>query len=433
MRLTALKRALEVTGGRLIDVKRTVRGQNRRVTVRVRPSSHDPVTVTLGATTDCSAAGAICAKDGRKLSAAATASVISPAWGGSTARSVSANTLRDLSENRLRLPKSVVQHPISSSAPTGLPSGAGTVVNMNTYGNSWSGKPSFNVRERYGRGGTVVINFPCISSVTRESETNPGTTAIVDNVLTYCRIGGQIASYPDTLEVWNPLGKERIPLSGGVDVYGRWFSYPANAGTNDMKVHLEVLRGTYPGNGKMALINFFDNGHDIEWFYDYADFFKAEVHLEAPGSAVHPTVAVNSTATWTGKVIALDTRRYADAAKSPAFAHRGQLIGGDATITVARGSTPVLGASVALTNLRGTNVTWSSYPDLSWNNIVINLGSFGRTVPSTSTDLPGSEISGTFRGTGAAKVGGTFKIPHQRFGPAGSYLGMVGGFIADKQ
>ena len=77
MRLTALKRALQVTGGRLIDVKRTVRGENRRVTARVRPSQTGDVTLSLPATTDCSAADAICMQDGRKLSAV-SASVPGP-------------------------------------------------------------------------------------------------------------------------------------------------------------------------------------------------------------------------------------------------------------------------------------------------------------------------------------------------------------------
>ena len=30
----------------------------------------------------------------------------------------------------------------------------------------------------------------------------------------------------------------------GISVYGGWFTYPHNAGTNDMKVHLEVLDET---------------------------------------------------------------------------------------------------------------------------------------------------------------------------------------------
>ena len=78
MRLTALKRALQVTGGRLIDVKRTVRGQNQSVTVRVRPSQAGDVTLSLPATSDCTAADAVCTPDGRKLAEAASASVPGP-------------------------------------------------------------------------------------------------------------------------------------------------------------------------------------------------------------------------------------------------------------------------------------------------------------------------------------------------------------------
>jgi len=76
--LPALKRALAVTGGRLIDAKRTVRGQNRSVTVRVRPSQSGALTVALAAPSDCTAADAICASDGRKLSAAVSAAVPGP-------------------------------------------------------------------------------------------------------------------------------------------------------------------------------------------------------------------------------------------------------------------------------------------------------------------------------------------------------------------
>ena len=51
--LTALTRVLAVTGGRLIDVKRMVWGQNRGVTVRARPSQSGDMTMTLPATADC--------------------------------------------------------------------------------------------------------------------------------------------------------------------------------------------------------------------------------------------------------------------------------------------------------------------------------------------------------------------------------------------
>ena len=79
LKLTAVESALTVTGGGLVDVKRTVRGKNDSVTVRVRPTSEAEVTVTLAATTDCAAAGAICASGRRALAEAVTATVPGPA------------------------------------------------------------------------------------------------------------------------------------------------------------------------------------------------------------------------------------------------------------------------------------------------------------------------------------------------------------------
>ena len=80
LRLTTFKAGgLRVTDGRLIDAKRTVQGQNRSLTVRVRPTSFEDVTIALPATADCAAATAICAKDGRKLSNAVSATVQGPA------------------------------------------------------------------------------------------------------------------------------------------------------------------------------------------------------------------------------------------------------------------------------------------------------------------------------------------------------------------
>ena len=79
LRLTAFEAgALEVTGGRLVDVKRTTRGENRSVTARVRPASSADVTVSLAATTDCSASTAICTRDGRMLSNSPSATVSGP-------------------------------------------------------------------------------------------------------------------------------------------------------------------------------------------------------------------------------------------------------------------------------------------------------------------------------------------------------------------
>ena len=80
LKLAAFKAgALQVTGGRVVDAKRTVPGQNRSVTVRVRPASYEDMAISLPATADCSAPGAICTKDGRKLSETVRATVRGPA------------------------------------------------------------------------------------------------------------------------------------------------------------------------------------------------------------------------------------------------------------------------------------------------------------------------------------------------------------------
>ena len=76
--LRTVESALSVTGGRVVAVRRAVAGQIGRVTVQVRPSGVRGVTIALAATTDCSAADAICASDGRRLSQALSATVSGP-------------------------------------------------------------------------------------------------------------------------------------------------------------------------------------------------------------------------------------------------------------------------------------------------------------------------------------------------------------------
>ncbi|MDE0652235.1 MAG: fibronectin type III domain-containing protein [bacterium] len=70
--------ALEVANGRFLDAERVVSGENRRVRVRVRPAGEEDVTVTLVATADCGAAGAVCTTDGRRLSNTVSATVSGP-------------------------------------------------------------------------------------------------------------------------------------------------------------------------------------------------------------------------------------------------------------------------------------------------------------------------------------------------------------------
>lgn len=429
LRLTALKRSLLVSGGRVIDVRRTVRGQNRSVTVRVRPSSHDPVIVALPPTLDCTARGAICAKDGRKLSAHASMTVTSPAWGTAPVfGSIDLGRLRSLSENRLRTAakstlKTVSSSGPSTSAPPGFPSSdTGSIMNMNGY-RVWNDAPNIQLRERGGNSGAVAIDFPCTTS------SGPGTASYE----AWCRLG-----------VAKGIQRNREDLRGGVGTFGRWFTYPHDAGTNDMKVHLHVRRGASgTGGAKTELSNFFydvihedfqrkSRGDALDYFHNWLDFFKAEAYLETPSanSAVQPTGASGTSATWTGKVVALDSGgRISGRERMPNFGLRGQLVGGDVSASVLFSAGARL--NLQLTNLKGANVEGSTYSNRSWSSVVVTNGSFSFTPGDTGQFGPGP-LEGTFRqqgtGTSPNTVGGTFSVPANSFGKDG----LVGGFVATR-
>lgn len=70
--------ALEATNGRVIGARRAAPNQNQRWIITVRPLSSEDVTVTLAATTDCSAAAAICTPDGRMLSNSPSVTIAGP-------------------------------------------------------------------------------------------------------------------------------------------------------------------------------------------------------------------------------------------------------------------------------------------------------------------------------------------------------------------
>ena len=70
--------ALTATNGKVTGAKRVAQNQNQRWTITVRARSSEPVTVSLAATTDCTAAAAICTPDGRPLSNSVSATVEGP-------------------------------------------------------------------------------------------------------------------------------------------------------------------------------------------------------------------------------------------------------------------------------------------------------------------------------------------------------------------
>ena len=60
--------AFTVEGGTVVGARRLESGKNQRWEISVSPDSGGDVEITLPATTDCDAGGAICTDDGRTLS-----------------------------------------------------------------------------------------------------------------------------------------------------------------------------------------------------------------------------------------------------------------------------------------------------------------------------------------------------------------------------
>ena len=70
--------AFTVTGGKVTGARRLVSGKNLRWEIVVSPDSNGDVTITLPATTDCDAQGAICADGDKKLSSRLERTVSGP-------------------------------------------------------------------------------------------------------------------------------------------------------------------------------------------------------------------------------------------------------------------------------------------------------------------------------------------------------------------
>ena len=209
-----------------------------------------------------------------------------------------------------------------------------------------------------------------------------------------------------------------------------WLTYPADAGSGDLAVHIRAMTVASRGSPRAWVIHWLDAIEKLGPYYAYhgfsvEDFFLTEAYLQAPGSAVQPAARGSETsATWTGKVIAFDS-----AAESVLI--RGDEIGGDAAVTVNFGSNPTV--DVSLTDLRSARtvsgapgavepnggVSPHRYPNQSWTGLALAGGAFSDTSG-------GRSIKGVFRsqvtstGTNANTVGGIFSV----------FSTMKGGFVA---
>ena len=70
--------AFTVTGGTITKATRVDKGFNIKRKIHVKPDGNGDVTIVLPVTTDCAADGAICTKDGRKLSSRLELTVSGP-------------------------------------------------------------------------------------------------------------------------------------------------------------------------------------------------------------------------------------------------------------------------------------------------------------------------------------------------------------------
>ena len=76
--LTLRDQAFTVEGGEVVKARRLFRPKNRRWEITVQPDGNGAVTITLPATTDCAATGAICTSDDRMLANESTLTVNGP-------------------------------------------------------------------------------------------------------------------------------------------------------------------------------------------------------------------------------------------------------------------------------------------------------------------------------------------------------------------
>ena len=71
-------KALEVTGGRPLRAQRLEQGSNQSWRIEVLPAGFDDITLTLPATEDCAAEGAVCTADGERMEAPLSVTVPGP-------------------------------------------------------------------------------------------------------------------------------------------------------------------------------------------------------------------------------------------------------------------------------------------------------------------------------------------------------------------
>ena len=129
--------AFTVSGGAIASASRKTQGSNQDWTVEVDPTGNGAVSITLPETTDCSATGAICTDDGRKLSHPTSATVAGP-----PAISVSDATVQE-AEGAVLVFTATLSHASSRTVTVDYATSDGTAVAGSDY-TAASGRLTFN-------------------------------------------------------------------------------------------------------------------------------------------------------------------------------------------------------------------------------------------------------------------------------------------------
>ena len=200
-----------------------------------------------------------------------------------------------------------------------------------------------------------------------------------------------------------------------------WLTYPAGVTSGQMAVHIKTRRSGFTAididgeAGWKTAVSWWREGLEhVGVSLSSEDFFTTETFLQAPGTAVQPTGTSGTSATWTGKVVAVDSA-------IDSILRRGQGIAGDARVTVNFGNNPTV--DVVLNNLMGRVSGTIGYPpgfpSQTWKGLTLSNGRFSHTA--TRREIVGTfRNQGTTKGTNANTVGGLFDV----------YGTMKGGFVA---
>ncbi|MDE2940721.1 MAG: hypothetical protein OXR67_17655 [Chloroflexota bacterium] len=281
--------AFQVENGRVRKAFRVVKGANQRWTISVRPASSEDVVITLPATTDCSAAGAVCTDAGRTLSNVTTVTVAGPVENSPATGAPSISGKAQVGETL-------------TADTSGISDADG--LNNATFSYRWLADDA-NISEATGSSYTLAAaeegkqvkvsvsftddagNYETLTSAATAAvaaPTPPDVTGVAVSSRpawgdTYAR--GEIIririTFSETVDV---TGTPRLKIDMDPEEWGqKWVAYESGSGTNSLTLSHEVVQPNFSNQGIAVLPNTLElNGGSISSIDTGAD-----ANLSHPG------------------------------------------------------------------------------------------------------------------------------------------------------